>query len=158
MRRQQPLSAEERIAVTLGWREDLIDQSIVFLFEWIDKCDACNASSSCKSSVNRCRPITLRPRTPSAVLSQPQVTSEHRYRRPLEPGRTARQASIVLRISSTGILALRIATLLNSARVCSNGILEAARIARAMRSRARIAFTSDIEAVAGGGTPSVDMQ
>jgi hypothetical protein len=51
-------------------------------------------------------------------------------------------------MSLTGILALRIATLLNSARVCNNRTLDAARIARPMRSRARITFTSDIEAVA----------
>jgi hypothetical protein len=51
-------------------------------------------------------------------------------------------------MSLIGILALRIATLLNSARVCSNRTLDAARIARAMRSRARITLTSDIEAVA----------
>jgi hypothetical protein len=49
-------------------------------------------------------------------------------------------------MSLTAILALRIATLLKSARVCNNRTLDAARIARAMN--ARITFTSDIEPVA----------
>ena len=42
-------------------------------------------------------------------------------------GNTAHQASIVLRILLMGILALRQATLLNSARVCSNRMLDEAR-------------------------------
>jgi hypothetical protein len=48
----------------------------------------------------------------------------------------------------TDIPALRIATLLNSARVWSNRTLDAARIARAITSRARITFSSDNQAVA----------
>jgi hypothetical protein len=55
---------------------------------------------------------------------------------------------MVLQMSLTGILALRIATLLNSARACSNRTHDAVRIARATRSRAPITLTSDIEVVA----------
>ena len=54
----------------------------------------------------------------------------------------------VLRMSSIGIPALRIATLANSARVCSIKMDYPARIARVMSSRARSAFASGGDAVA----------
>jgi hypothetical protein len=63
-------------------------------------------------------------------------------------GITARQESMFLLMPLTGVLAFRIATLLNSERVCSNRTLDGARIARAMRLCAHITFTSHVEAVA----------
>jgi hypothetical protein len=57
-------------------------------------------------------------------------------------------ASNVLRMSSIGIPALRIATLANSARVCSIKTVQPERIARVMSSRARSALSSATEAVA----------
>ena len=96
----------------------------------------CNARPSCKSSVSMCL-------TPARRAEAHNIASQNANRCALTAssaaersstsaactGITARQASTVLRMSLTGILALRIATLLNSARVCNNRTLDAARIA-----------------------------
>jgi hypothetical protein len=81
----------------------------------------CNARPSCKSSVSMCL-------TPARCAEAHNIASQNANRCALTAssaaersptsaactGITARQASIVLRMSLTGILALRIATLLNS--------------------------------------------
>jgi hypothetical protein len=114
------------VGPNLSQRQDLIDQPIVQCFERIDDLTPANSKPSCRSSVSRWR-------TPARCAAPHNIASQNASRCCFTAssaaerssfsvpcvGSTARHAPIVVRISSTAIPALRIATLLNSAVVVS---------------------------------------
>ena len=137
------------------WWKNFIYQSIIHSLEWVDKSDVLQNEPILQIlSEHAPHTGTLRRSPQHGVPERQSVNSDSlkRRRKIAVVGRLnweyAREASIVLRMSSIGIPALRIATLANSARVCSIKTVHPARIARVMSSRARSALASAPDAVA----------